>query len=85
MDEPLGAIAGTSANDWYGKYLATPCRDRDIFTAREWGRAEWDAFHKCASMWARGAQLAVEAPTTASAVEAWQILLGDSFFPTTVA
>ena len=80
----MAKIAGTSASDWYQRLLATPCSDRDIFTSEEWAYDSWAAFHAAVVRWHRVAARAQSAPTRAGAIEAWQLLMGQNFFPATV-
>jgi Second Messenger Oligonucleotide or Dinucleotide Synthetase domain len=81
----LTAIAATSADDWYRSVLMTPCGDRDIFTSAEWTRDSWFAFHDWVGKWLPAAAFARDTPNRAKAIEAWQLLLGDRFFPATVS
>lgn len=81
----LTAIAGTSADSSYRSVLMTPCGDRDIFTAAEWQRDSWLAFHGWVQKWLAAAALAQNAQRRTQAIEAWQLLLGAEFFPATVS
>lgn len=81
----LMAIAATPAETWYQGYLMTPCGDRNIFTAAEWRRDSWLDFHSWAPKWLAAAALAQKTQSRAQAIEAWQLLLGDQFFPATVS
>lgn len=77
----LNHIAATPAGTWYGWDVRTACGERDIFTANEWTQARWEAFHKAVILWARAATAANSASDQATAVEYWQLLLGETFFP----
>jgi hypothetical protein len=81
----LTAIAATPAETWYQGYLMTPCGDRDIFTVAEWRRDSWLAFHGWAQKWLAAAAMGQNAQSKSAAIEAWQLLLGDRFFPATVS
>jgi hypothetical protein len=81
MPALLSHIAATPAASWYARYLFTPCGERDIFTASEWQRVEWDRFHRAATRWAAEAQAASQAVDMDSAIRRWQALLGSDFFP----
>ena len=62
LAQVLTAIALVPAATWYGQVLRPPSgEDRGIFTAGEWGRESWGAFHKAVEIWARGATNAVQA------------------------
>lgn len=80
----LCEIASLSAGDWYRRRLVTPCGDRDIFTASEWGSAEWHAFHAACVRWADVARIACLSQERDRAIATWQSLLGASFFPAAV-
>jgi hypothetical protein len=74
-------IASYSADAWYLTIVRTPCGDRDIFTASEWGSANWSAFHGLIS---RAKPWLAQAITTNDknvAIQAWQTVLGDDYFP----
>jgi hypothetical protein len=82
ISQVLNHIAATSVNTWYGRILPAPCGDgRDIFTGAEWSQSSWEAFHRAVTVWARGARIATQALQRVQAVEAWQVVLGDTFFP----
>ena len=82
ISQVLNHIAATPADAWYGRYLPTPCGDgRDIFTAAEWSRPSWEAFHRLLTVWARATRVATQALQRPQAIEAWQLLLGKDFFP----
>jgi hypothetical protein len=85
MASILGYIADTAADSWYAGRMPTPCADRDIFTNKEWSREQWRTFHQCASLWARAARIAQAAKDKTIAIETWQMILGDDFFPSTVS
>lgn len=77
----LTEIVANPASSWYGRYLWTPCGDRDIFTAAEWGRADWEAFHRAAEEWSLWANIARYATDESVAIDYWRRLLGSDFFP----
>lgn len=77
----LTEIVATSASSWYGRYLPTPCEDRDIFTSTEWSRANWEAFYRAANDWSLKANIARYATDRDVAVDYWRQLLGPDFFP----
>jgi hypothetical protein len=77
----LTEIVATSAASWYVRYLPTPSGDRDIFTSREWGRPDWEAFHRTANDWSLWANVARFATDRDVAIQYWRRLLGGDFFP----
>jgi hypothetical protein len=80
----LTAIASTPADVWYQQYLMTPCGDRDIFTSEEWAYTSWLAFYEWVPKWLNAAAYAQNSTNKTDAIAAWQLLLGDSFFPAAV-
>ncbi len=80
----LTAIASTSADAWYQQTLTTPCGDRDIFTPEEWSYASWINFYAAVQKWLTAAGYATMTQSKADAIEAWRLVLGESFFPRTV-
>lgn len=78
------AIAGHTPEDWYRSRCMTPCGDRDIFTASEWGTQDWWDFHALISRFSRIAQDAI-ATSQAEAIADWQAILGAEYFPATAA
>lgn len=81
----LRKIAGHTLEDWYRTVVRTPCGDRDIFTASEWETQHWGKFHEVISACSRLAEVAVATSAESQAIEAWQSILGDDFFPARVA
>lgn len=81
----LGHISSNSASTWYGRVLNTPCGDRDIFVEREWSKSSWVGFHETCGLWAKCARLANQARDKDEAIQLWQLLLGEDFFPRQVA
>jgi hypothetical protein len=81
----LQAIAAHSADTWYMMRCMTPCGDRDIFTANEWGAQDWYGFHEIISKCATVAQGAITTTSEAVAIDCWQSILGKDFFPARVA
>jgi hypothetical protein len=81
IPDVLFEIVATSASSWYARYLPTPCGDRDIFTNEEWGRADWEAFHRAAEQWSLWANIARYATDRDVAIQYWRSLLGEDFFP----
>jgi Second Messenger Oligonucleotide or Dinucleotide Synthetase domain len=77
----LSYLAATNAPAWYQGGVMTPCGERNIFTAREWAAQSWTTFHQHIGLWASSSQAAVLAPSKAAAIQAWQLALGDDFFP----
>ena len=78
-------IAATPVNVWYASVCKTPCGDRDIFTPSEWSLENWTQFYNVIEIGARCARLANESTRLSGAIEAWQIILGADYFPTTAA
>lgn len=81
----LNYIAKYSADEWYKTDVKTPCGERNIFTESEWNLGSWYVFHKLVQHWAKYANIAYTAKDVGVAIEAWQILLGENYFPKVVA
>ena len=79
------SIAAHKPEEWYRSRCMTPCGDRDIFTAPEWGTQDWWKFHEIVSQCSAIAQGAVAATTQTQAIQAWQAILGANLFPATVS
>jgi hypothetical protein len=77
----LNKIASVTTENCYKTVVKTPCGDRDIFTASEWGTADWWIFHAHLQEWARTATLARDAQGKGDAIKYWRMLLGDDYFP----
>jgi len=77
----LNYLAANSASAWYQQGLMTPCGERNIFTPPEWGIASWTKFQEHIGLWAQACQAAVAASLKGAAIRAWQLALGDDFFP----
>lgn len=78
------AIAASTPDQWYKLRCMTPCGDRDIFTASEWGAEHWWKFHEIISDCSGVAEIAIATASESQAIEAWQLILGRDFFPTRV-
>lgn len=81
----LMAVAAKPATTWYHEGLLTPCADRNIFTAAEWPYGSWAAFHAAIGTWLYTAASATNSQSKADAIAHWQALLGNAYFPATVA
>jgi hypothetical protein len=81
----LAHLARTSALDWYSTRIPTPCGERDIFTSNEWAFESWCRFHEIILLASRLAALAQAAEDRKFALESWQALLGEDYFPQEVA
>ncbi len=79
------AIAAHKPEEWYRTTCMTPCGDRDIFTAAEWGTQGWWKFHEIISKCSTVAQEAITTSNESQAVDAWQAILGKEFFPARVS
>jgi hypothetical protein len=77
----LAHLAGTTADAWYRQSVPTPCGERDILVASEWGLVSWRRFHEMMGTWANCSRLASVAQHKSHAVGAWQLLLGKDYFP----
>jgi len=77
----LSAIASIPAENWYHMTIKTPCDDRDIFTTSEWDYPGWENIHKNVVTWSTVALLANQEANRNKAIEYWQLLLGNDFFP----
>jgi hypothetical protein len=89
----LHAIASTSVERWYdrrgmrraGRHsIMTPCGERSLFSQTEWTWGRWKIFHDWVVFFDSLAQAACRAPDKAMAIQTWQLLLGEDFFPTEV-
>ena len=74
-------IAAATADNWYASAVRTPCSERDIFTATEWGIESWRKFHEIITLISGVTSGAVNTSDRAQAVKAWQMVLGDEYFP----
>lgn len=81
----LSYIASISASDWYKKIIRTSCGERDIFVQSEWAIDNWVKFHDFVVIWAKIALLANQETNRDEAIKAWQVLLGNDFFPRQVS
>jgi hypothetical protein len=81
----LHMIAGKSAETWYRSAIMTPCGERSLFSDTEWNWERWKTFHDWVVFFDLLAQAACRAPGKAMAVQTWQLLLGQDFFPTEVS
>lgn len=81
----LGHLSSIPASTWYGRVLKTPCGDRDLFVEREWSKSSWNKFHETCGLWTKCARLANQARDKDEAIQLWQLLFGDYFFPRQVA
>jgi hypothetical protein len=77
----LNYLAAKDASAWYRERVMTPCGERDIFTTSEWGAESWAKFHEYIRLWVQASQSAVAATVQSTAIQAWQLILGDDFFP----
>jgi hypothetical protein len=80
----LNHLAKWSADEWYHTDIKTPCGERSIFMASEWDLPSWYSFHKLVQFWVRCANVASNAQDPKVAIEAWQLLLNENFFPAEV-
>lgn len=77
----LHQITGTAAAARYQTQLMTPCGDRDVFTADEWGLLDWEWFHAYCKVWTLQAELANLHSDRGNAIANWKELLGTDYFP----
>ena len=77
----LRAIAAYKPDVWYQTKCMTPCGDRDIFTATEWQAESWWKFHGMITTLSSLADNAIAAQSESRAIELWQTILGNDFFP----
>ncbi len=78
----LNHIASISAATWYIAGCLTPCGERNILSAGEWGLASWQVFHNAVmNIWAPLSTLANHSPDRALAIQHWRALLGADYFP----
>jgi hypothetical protein len=81
----LNHISSMPLSTWRTASLKTPCEDRDIFTNSEWSFDNWQMFHESVVVWNKVAQYAIAATDQAMAIQFWQLLLGEDFFPNQVS
>lgn len=81
----LSHLSARPASDWWLEDICTPCGDRDIFTATEWQRESWGAFHELIATLAPLATAASRTTDWEKGVMAWQLVLGAEFFPKAVS
>lgn len=79
----LEAIVKWDALVWAIVNLKTPCGEREIFGGNEWQYADWFAFHARVQEWAGTARQASSAFFETNAIQKWQELLGQAYFPAT--
>jgi hypothetical protein len=77
----LTALTLVTPEAWYRKAVMTPCGDRDIFVGKEWGIANWTAFHDMMSTLATLAGIAANTTSRDNAISTWQTIFGDEYFP----
>lgn len=78
-------IAAYKPEEWYRTKRMTPCGDRDIFTGAEWQEQDWGQFHELISNCSGLAEIAITTPRESVAIQAWQAILGNDFFPARVS
>jgi len=81
----LAHFAQYTADQWYAAGIRTPCQERLIHHETEWDYARWQKFHMEAVKWAGYAARAQGATTQIEAIQWWQALLGNQYFPATVS
>jgi Second Messenger Oligonucleotide or Dinucleotide Synthetase domain len=77
----ISTIANHKAAEWQSWNVETPCGDRKLFSNSEWKESDWGAFHLLLSTIA---PILIEAVNTGDkhrAVQCWQSVLGDDYFP----
>lgn len=84
IERVLGAIAGFGPDEAEGSGVLTPCRDKRLFSQTEWEIVAYDRFHQCALRWHRLAREANASSNEDRAIDAWQELFGESYFPRNV-
>jgi|LSQX01.2.fsa_nt_gb hypothetical protein len=77
----LNYFAKWSAGEWYRADIKTPCGEKNIFSDSEWDLYSWYEFHKLVQLWARCANLASSTQEVNVAIELWQLVLGENYFP----
>ncbi len=77
----LGHFSDRFAIASYAAGLRTPCGERNIFTASEWGASDWFVFHSALCKWIALARLAASATDRSAAIAFWRLFLGPAFFP----
>jgi hypothetical protein len=74
-------LANYTADAWYQTEVRTPCGDRDIFSSSEWEKANWLSFHRLLTQAKPWLEQAVTTTDRRVAIESWQHVLGDDYFP----
>lgn len=65
--------------------IMTPFGERSLFSQNEWTWNSWKMFHEQVVYFDLLAQAACCAPDKAMAIQTWQLLLGQDFFPAQVS
>lgn len=81
ITEVISRIAIHNSAEWQSWDIETPCGDRKLFSDSEWKASDWAAFHLLLS---KITPVLIEAVSTEDkhrAVQCWQAVLGDDFFP----
>ncbi len=86
ISQLLKAIASCSPEDIYNtEGFLTPCKERKIFTSNEWGFDNWKKLHGKLCFLSVLAQKAISTRDMNEAISLWQLILGEEWFPKTVA
>ena len=81
----LNYFARSSASAWYDIVINQPSGDKNIFVPTECSYEKWLDFHHCMSILSKLAQLTVNSADKNLIIEAWQVILGDNYFPRQVS
>lgn len=82
INNVLTAIASFPAQAWWEQTITTPCGDRRLFSASEWGWESWSMFHGLISKGQTWTSDAIRTGDRAHAIACWRTVLGDDYFPT---
>lgn len=81
INNVLTIISSSTAETWWGLPITTPCGERKLFSASEWGWESWVLFHGLISKAQPWISEAVRTTDRSRAIECWQTVLGKDFFP----
>ena len=81
----LTYVASIPASSWYQLDVMTPCGERRLFSESEWNWACWSTFHQFITSLIPLTNRANSTPYRDIAIEAWQAVLGDTYFPKEVS
>lgn len=84
LESILSALVSFGPDTARGSGVKSPSRDKVLFSPQEWAADSYRHFHDAASLWHAAAHKANQSADEPAAVECWQALLGNEYFPATV-